>query len=279
MAAATRERFLLAILAGLAVTGTAGEAWASEAEAANWPDFGAGIAAWDGVDQGDFLAVPGGPAPVGQDPRFERVPNNAGGQPNFRIGDVSNPNLRDWVREAMQRDNDEVLAGKFAFSPRSHCAPGGVPNFDLMGGGAMHFLQTPGMVVLIHDGDAQMRRVHLNVPHSANPQPSWYGESVGHYEGDTLVVDTIALDDRSFVDAYRTPHTDRLHVVERFRLLEGGAEIELIVTIDDPGAFNAPWQGLRRYERVEVTLQEVICAENNERSPDFAIPRDDSFDF
>ena len=71
--------------------------------------------------------------------------------------------------------------------------------------------------------DFQLRRVYLNEPHSANPKPSWYGESVGHYEnGDTLVVDTIGMNDRTYVDNYRTPHTTQLHVVERFKLVDGG---------------------------------------------------------
>ena len=71
--------------------------------------------------------------------------------------------------------------------------------------------------------DFQLRRIYLNVPHSSNPQPSWYGESVGHYEnGDTLVVDTIGMNDKTYVDNYRTPHTDKLHVVERFTLARDG---------------------------------------------------------
>lgn len=105
------------------------------AQGARIPDFGSGIAAWDGIGPGDFAAVAGSPSPIGQDPRYERVANNEPRQPNYRIGDVSNPNLREWAREAMQRDNDEILAGKIAFSPRSTCHPGGVPGFDLMGGG------------------------------------------------------------------------------------------------------------------------------------------------
>jgi hypothetical protein len=59
-------------------------------------------------------------------------------------------------------------------------------------------------------GDQQVRRVWMNVPHTANPKPSWYGESVGHYEGDSLVVDTIGLNDRTFLDNFRTPHTEKL---------------------------------------------------------------------
>ena len=68
---------------------------------------------------------------------------------------------------------------------------------------------------MIHSGNEEVRRIHLDVPHSANPKPSWYGESVGHYEGDTLVVDTIGLNDKTFIDNYRTPHTEKLHVGER----------------------------------------------------------------
>jgi hypothetical protein len=75
---------------------------------------------------------------------------------------------------------------------------------------------------MLHQHDNDVRRIHLNVPHSANVKPSWYGESVGHYEGDTLVVDTIGLNDKTFVDNFRTPHSDKLHVVERYRLVEGG---------------------------------------------------------
>ena len=99
----------------------------------------------------------------------------------------------------------------------------------------MHIIQTPKEVVLFLTG--RVRHIWLNVPHSANPKPSWYGESVGHYEGDTLVVDTIGFNDKTFVDSYRTPHTDKLHVVERFRLIDGGNTLEVAFTVEDPGAF------------------------------------------
>ena len=103
----------------------------------------------------------------------------------------------------------------------------------------------------------------LNVPHSANPKPSFYGESVGHYEGDTLVVDTVGLNDKTFLDNYRTPHTDKLHVTERWRLIEDGKKLEILMTIEDPGTFNEPWRALRQYSRVNRTLSEDICSENN----------------
>ena len=94
---------------------------------------------------------------------------------------------------------------------------------------------------MIFEGDAQVRRVYMDVPHSADPKPSWYGESVGHYErGDTLVIDTIGLNNKTFLDNYRTPHTEKLHVVERWKLLDNQS-LELLFTVDDPDTFVKPW--------------------------------------
>jgi hypothetical protein len=122
----------------------------------------------------------------------------------------------------------------------------------------------------------------MNVGHPRDLKPSWHGHSVGHYEGDTLVVDTIGLNDKTFVDGFHTPHTEQLHVVERYRLLDAGQTLELEVTIEDPGAFTTPWKGIQRYSRTEGIarrgadlknvamlasggvgpLMEAICAEN-----------------
>lgn len=76
------------------------------------------------------------------------------------------------------------------------------------------------------------------------------GESVGRYEGDTLVVDTVGLSTRTFVDNYQTPHTAQLHVVERFRMIDAGKTLEVNVRVEDPGAFTTPWNALQRYRRV-----------------------------
>jgi hypothetical protein len=117
---------------------------------------------------------------------------------------------------------------------------------------------------MIWQDDHQVRHVYLNVPHSAQVKPSWFGESVGHYEGDTLVVDTIGMNDQTYVDNYRTPHTDRLHVVERFHMIEGGKTLEVNVHVEDPGAFITPWNAIQRYRRVEQgPILESFCAENN----------------
>jgi hypothetical protein len=94
----------------------------------------------------------------------------------------------------------------------------------------LFFLQGKNEVILINEGGPELRRVHLNVPHSANPKISPYGESVGHYEGgDTLMVDTIGLSDDTCIDNYRTPHTTQLHVVERFKVTNDGKTLEVTI--------------------------------------------------
>ena len=161
----------------------------------------------------------------------------------------------------------------------SFCMPAGVPGFHLYGFQPLYFVQTPKEVIMIYSNDQQVRHVYLDVPHSANPQPSWYGESVGHYEGDTLVIDTIALNDKTFVDNFRTPHTEKLHVVERLKLIDGGKAMQVNITFDDPDAFNAPWSVVQRYDRVERPMPEEVCAENNGHLFDYGMPTANTPDF
>jgi hypothetical protein len=263
-------------LVGLAGVVPSGEAAAQQ----NAPDFYKGVG-WYGV--GDFIAVPGGPGPVGSDPAYPYVPNGTGRQPTYRISDVSNPNLKPWVRDFMKKDNDEVLAGKIGFTPRASCMPAGVPAFMNYGGfQPLFFVQTPKTVWLIHTGNQEVRRIYLDVPHSENPKPSWYGESIGHYEGDTLVVDTIGMNDKTFIDYFRTPHTTKLHVVERWRVIENGRSLEVTFAVDDPDAFNEPWTAIRRYRGAQIAMHaqpEEICAENNQHLFDYHIPVADKPDF
>ena len=215
----------------------------------------------------DFLPPPSGPGPVISDKDHPYVPNGLGRQPTYRVADLSNPILMQWAIEQMRRANDEVLAGKVPFIARERCWPSGVPGFLVDTRIVpLYFIQTPEKIVMIIQNDARMRHIYMNVPHSKDIKPSWYGESVGHYEGDTLVVDTIGMNAKTFVDNYRTPHTDKIHVVERFTLLDGGDTLEIVATIEDPGAFNMKWRAVQRYKRVRSapTIVEERCAENNE---------------
>jgi len=211
----------------------------------------------------DFLPPEKGPGPVVSVKDHPYVPNNVG-QSTFRVADLSNPILKPWAVEQMRKVNDAVLAGKIPFTARERCWPGGVPDIDIYERDRpIFFVQTPKEVVIITEHDTQIRHIYLNMPHSAHPALSWYGESVGHYEGDTLVVDTIGLNDRTFVDNYRTPHTTQLHVVERFKLVDGGKTLQAVIMVNDPGAFNMPWSAVQRWRRREDRpMIELVCAEN-----------------
>jgi hypothetical protein len=246
------------------------------------PDFSSNQVGWVGVGGGGpgFAVVPGHLPPVANDPGHPFVPNGTSAQPTYRIADLSNPNLKPWVKERMKKDNDEVLAGKVAFTARSSCRPAGVPGFMAYGGpNPIFFVQTPKEVWMIYSGNQEVRRIYLDVPHSENPKPSWYGEAVGHYESDTLVIDTIGMNNKTVLDPYRTPHTEKLHVVERWKMMEGGTAMEASFTVDDPDTFYEPWSGMRRYRRVKQEMLEEVCAENNTHLFDYHIPAANKPDF
>jgi hypothetical protein len=135
----------------------------------------------------DFLPPPSGPGPVMSPKDRPYVPNGAGQQPTYRIADLTNPILRPWVVERMKKANDVVLAGKVPYIAREHCWPAGVPGFTVFTRvQPIHFIQTPTKVVIYNELNAEVRRIYLDVPHSPKPKPSWYGESIGRYEGDVL---------------------------------------------------------------------------------------------
>jgi hypothetical protein len=245
------------------------------------PDFSSNNTGWLTFNV-DFSIVPGGTSPLRNDPAHPRVSNQeaarTGKQPNYFMADLASATiLKPWVIERMKKDNAEVLAGKVGFTPHSFCMPAGVPGFHLYGFQPLYFVQTPKEVIMIYSNDQQVRHVYLDVPHSANPPPSWYGESVGRYEGDTLVIDTIGLNDKTFVDNFRTPHSEKLHVVERLKLIDGAKAMQVNITFDDPDAFNAPWSVIQRYDRIQRPMDEEVCAENNQQF--FAIPVANKPDF
>jgi hypothetical protein len=214
-------------------------------------DFG-----WQPASGLNFLPVEGKVAPVGRGPAQEGAE---------RLSDADNPNLTPWAAARMRMHNDLVKNGHRAFSAQSRCWPGGVPGQLLFIAEPVYFVQTPQEVWIVWERDHLVRRIYLNREHSANPKPSWFGESVGRYENGELVVDTIgfAEHDYSFVDNYTTPHTKDLHVVERWKIVDGAKALEATVTVDDPGAFKAPWSGKARWEKINGALQEWVCAENN----------------
>jgi len=219
----------------------------------------------------DFDNPPSGIGPISDDPAHAYVNNEVARQlkiqPTYRVANLNNAagmNLMPWAREALRKQNELVLQDRNGTTREARCWQTGVPAFHL-NPGLMHIIQSPKEVVLMLTG--RVRHIWLDVPHAANPKPSWYGESVGRYQGDTLVVDTIGFNGKTFVDSYRTPHTDKLHVVERFRLINGGNTLEVAFTVEDPGTFYQPWSGTRNRHRVtaaDTRPVEFECPEAND---------------
>ena len=251
------------------------------------PDFAADSSTAWVLDRtrDDLLPPPSGPGPITFEKEHPYIPNGRGVQPTYRVADISNPILQPWAAEQMRKTNEDVLAGKVPFRARERCWPIGVPGFVIYSlVEPFYFYQTAKEITIVNQGGPEVRRVYLNASHSKNPKPSWYGESVGHYEnGDTLVIDTIGITDKTFVDNYRTPHTNQMHVVERLQIVEGGKAVQISMTVVDPGAFTMPWTATQRWRRVEqAPMAEIACNENNANYLEqyrFPMPEADRPDF
>jgi hypothetical protein len=245
----------------LIASATAGIVERAGAQESAIPNFMSSNFGWQPNTGFDFRPIEGKVAPVGRDARPQ-----GNDQPGIeRLSDAENPNLKPWAAAQMRMHNDLVRGGHRAFSAQSRCWPGGVPGQLLFVAEPVYFIQTPQEVRIIWQRNQQVRRIYLDREHSPNPKPSWFGESVGHYENGELVIDTVGFVEHqySFVDNYRTPHTKDLHVVERWKIVDGGNAIEATVVVEDPGTFNAPWWGTARWQKVNRPLMESICAENN----------------
>jgi hypothetical protein len=209
-----------------------------------------------------------GRGPVRQDPAYHYHSNVDGpGQVTPDIGYTKDPVLKPWAAKQMQESNDEVLSGKrgIPFVAQSTCHPGGVPGQLLTPAEPFYFIQTPSEVWMIWQRDHMVRRIYMTDRHSETVKPSWYGESIGHYESDgTLVVDTIGLSTKnSFLDWYRTPHSEKEHVTERYRLSNNENTLEVLVTVEDPDTFNEPLYMVQRWRKVRNAMLETVCSENN----------------
>ena len=243
----------------------------SAAPAANVPDFSSMTNGWLAMGT-DFKEVPGSPAIVENDTAHPHVGNGGGRQSSFRFADLNNPNLTDFAKAGLKKTNDEVLRGKAVFSREARCWPTGVPTYDLNQAQPVYFIQTPKEVVMVWQMDHQVRHIYLDVPHSRTPKPSWYGESVGHYEGDALVVDTIGQNTQTYVDNYRTPHSDKLHVTERFHLTNGGKNLQADISLEDPATFKQPVKMIQTWRQVsQGPMTESSCAESGPGFFDFDV--------
>ena len=146
--------------------------------------------------------------------------------------------------------------------PEANCLPAGIPRGSPY---PWRLVQTPTHYFLLFEGNIHSyRQIFMNAKHPADPDPTWFGHSVGHWEGNTLIVDTVGFNDKFWFDYVGHPHTEKLHTIERYtRTDEGHLAIE--VTIDDPGAYTQPFTTVGRAQlMVNSELLEYICQENNQ---------------
>jgi hypothetical protein len=232
--------------------------------------------AWlaEGADWMDPPAGTPGHGRIKNDPDHPFLGNveaiRSGRTPTLRIGDYRDPVLKPWASQLMKATNDEALSGKLdvPFAAQARCWPGGVPGQLLYPAEPAYFIQTPKEVWMIWQRDHMVRRIYLTDKHTANPAPQSFGESIGHYEGgNTLVVDTIGLATKNnYIDNFRTPHTEKEHVVERFTISDDGKTLTALVTVEDPDTFNEPLHMMNKWRKVVNPLLETVCAENNNDS-------------
>jgi hypothetical protein len=256
------------------------------------PQFASMNFGWQ-TNNEDWAPVPGATVhgPIHNDPKYPFI-NNAEGnrthtQTTVRISDTKDPIFKPWAAAQIEKTNQEILSGEhpIPFTAQSRCWPGGTPAQSLYPFEPVYFIQTPKEVWMIWQRDHVVRRIFLNVPHSKHVTPSWFGESVGHYEnGDTLVIDTIGIagGHNHFIDNYRTPHTDKMHVVERFTIHPDGRGMTGTARIEDPDTFTGPLIMQQVWFKVDYPMLETVCPENNLdffHQNLFPIPEADTPDF
>ena len=147
--------------------------------------------------------------------------------------------------------------------PAGLCLPLGVPRLALVGLFPIQIVQTPTQVVILHEYMSVFRVIPLNAEHRTDVGPAYMGDSVGHWEGDTLVVDVTNFNDKGWLSGTGTFHSDALHVTERFTRVDKD-QIDWVITMEDPNVLTKPWTVKTTLMLREGTrLQEYVCAENN----------------
>jgi len=250
-------------------------AWAADS-AAPVPDLSG---AWSRLTFG-FERPTSGPGPIG---RYNNQPNVGG---NF-----NNPILKPDAAAVVKRRSETLRSGEDYPNPSLNCLPMMSPYIFRVQ--EMQILQKKDEVVFLFMQDHQVRRVRLNAQHPAKVTPSWRGDSIGHYEGDTLVVDTVGVKvgPEPILDMYGAPFSDALHVVERYRLVDyavakaaqeknirdagpvateqaasidehyTGKGMQIQFTVEDKNVFNTPWSAAVTWRRAGGWVENV-CAEN-----------------
>jgi hypothetical protein len=250
------------------------------------PDF-TGI--W-GRNAFNFEPVVGGPAPL---INLARLPDGTGDAGQL-VGDYNNPILKAEAAAIVKKLGEVSKTGRAYPDPSNSCGPY-APPFTYAMQLAVQILPANDHLTFIYNQDDQVRRVRLNASHPRDLKPSPMGDSVGHYEGDTLIVDTVGVKALPYAmtDRFGVPVTNTLHVIERYRLIDGAAAkqaqetyekregrvgggpgamaidpdtgrkgLQITVTVEDPAMYTTPWTGTATYRPTRTPWLEQVCAEN-----------------
>jgi hypothetical protein len=252
---------------------------AASAATAPVPDF-SGV--W-GRTSVDYEPLSSGPGPIMNKTRTFYM----------RIGDDTNPILKPAAAQKVREAAAISRTGINFPTPSNQCTPWSAPY--AWRALEMQMLQEKDRVTILYVGDQQIRHVRLNGRHPTRVTPSAMGDSIGHYDGDTLVIDTIGIKPvrNSMIDNYGTPFTQGLHLVERIKLIDGatanrdaeqgerdsgkvevdmggasidpnyrGPGLQVAFTVDDPATFTMPWSAKVTYRRSAGPWEERVCADN-----------------
>ena len=261
-----------------------------------WPAFAAdGVPGMMEVHWGknafNFEGMPSGPQPL---KNLSRLPNGKANAGRL-VGDYNNPILTPAAAAVVKQKGELAIAGKGFPNAQDQCRPIAPPFTFAMQLGFSMLPSKGGDIAIIYDQNMNVRHIRMNGTHPANLVPSTMGDSVGHWEGDTLVIDTVAIKTDAFtsIDRFGTPQSEAMHVVERYRLIDGASAkaqidkyetsegtvgggqrvagydpdaslkgLQLEVTMEDPNVFTAPLTVLVTYRRLIAEWQEDICADN-----------------
>jgi hypothetical protein len=252
-----------------------------------------------------------GPGPITNRSRIRDQSNI-----NQFVGDYTSPILKPRPAEIVKKHGELELKGLVAPNPSNQCLPMSPPY--ILQRQEIQMLQQKNQITILYNEDQQVRRVRLNAVHPARVIPSWYGDSVGRFEGDTLVIDTIGIKvgPYSMVDSFGTPQSEALHLIERYRLIDyqtaeaaaqnserenrrlladnplgngvgidpdyKGKALQVQFTVEDENIFTVPWSATTTYWRISGDWVERVCAENTDEyyaGLNTAVPKAEKLDF
>jgi len=199
--------------------------------------------------------------PAGPTPRIDGKPDLSGVWWSPATVDPGQPQFLQWAVDVAKERTESLRKD----NPQAHCLPSAIIRL----GPVYELVQGRQFIVEISDDDSPgFHQIYLDGRrHPEDPNPAWYGHNIGHWEGDTLVVDRVGFDERAYLDQDQHPHTAKLHITERYRRPDLG-HLETEITVDDPGTLAKPWT-MKRMSDLAPTEQiyEFICPENNRDVP------------